>query len=253
MPSDVSSKPRFTWTRNNEMQCEGVRLLVSLYHIKSHPDRLTLLKTPQFVEKYISRLSGFDAKNVMELGIYNGGSTVFFHHLFELDKLVAVELADSAPDLEAYIERMALGDEIRCYFQTSQDNRDALRNIVSDEFRGVPIDLINDDASHFYPETKASFEILFPHLRAGGLYFIEDWRACGLLMKDGAVTPEKAIVHKLILELVMISLLHPDVIKRIEIEEEFVIVERGPATLDPETFAVADYAQNDALPPLGLL
>ena len=38
-----------------------------------------------------------------------------------------------------------------------------------------PLDLVIDDASHMYQPTKASFEALFPCLRPGGLYVIEDW------------------------------------------------------------------------------
>jgi hypothetical protein len=33
-----------------------------------------------------------------------------------------------------------------------------------------------DDASHIYEPTRASFETLFPYLRPGGLYIIEDWQ-----------------------------------------------------------------------------
>jgi hypothetical protein len=45
---------------------------------------------------------------------------------------------------------------------------------VKTEFSG-PLDLIIDDASHMYGLTKTSFETLFPLLRPGGLYIIEDW------------------------------------------------------------------------------
>ena len=40
---------------------------------------------------------------------------------------------------------------------------------------GEPLDLVIDDASHLYGPTMASFEVLFPRLRPGGLYVIEDW------------------------------------------------------------------------------
>jgi hypothetical protein len=32
-----------------------------------------------------------------------------------------------------------------------------------------------DDASHFYEQTKTTFETVFPMLRPGGIYLIEDW------------------------------------------------------------------------------
>ncbi|MFP3608175.1 class I SAM-dependent methyltransferase, partial [Paraburkholderia sp. SIMBA_053] len=35
--------------------------------------------------------------------------------------------------------------------------------------------LVVDDASHFYEQTKTSFKTLFPLVRPGGLYIIEDW------------------------------------------------------------------------------
>jgi hypothetical protein len=45
---------------------------------------------------------------------------------------------------------------------------------VAHEF-SAPLDLVIDDASHIYGPTKASFQALFPLLRPGGLYLIEDW------------------------------------------------------------------------------
>jgi len=37
------------------------------------------------------------------------------------------------------------------------------------------LDLVVDDASHTYEETRVSFEFLFPLLSSGGIYVIEDW------------------------------------------------------------------------------
>jgi hypothetical protein len=37
-----------------------------------------------------------------------------------------------------------------------------------------PFDVIVDDASHESPRTITSFQLLWPHLKPGGLYFIED-------------------------------------------------------------------------------
>jgi hypothetical protein len=47
---------------------------------------------------------------------------------------------------------------------------DIVRNELANE-----LDLVVDDASHTYEQTKASFEILFPLLQPGGIYLIEDW------------------------------------------------------------------------------
>ena len=49
-----------------------------------------------------------------------------------------------------------------------------MRHIVLGELANE-LDLVVDDASHAYEETKTSFEVLFPLLRPGGIYVIEDW------------------------------------------------------------------------------
>lgn len=55
--------------------------------------------------------------------------------------------------------------------QASQDDRNALNNL----FQNVgPFDIIIDDASHVQTLTIATFEILFPMLKEGGFYIIED-------------------------------------------------------------------------------
>jgi len=60
------------------------------------------------------------------------------------------------------------------HFSTPQSDREALERIVRDEL-AFELDLVVDDASHSYEQTKASFEILFPSLCPGGIYLIEDW------------------------------------------------------------------------------
>lgn len=56
-------------------------------------------------------------------------------------------------------------------FQGSQTDRTFL-NILRYTFG--PLDIIIDDASHMNGLTIESFKILFPHLKPGGIYVIED-------------------------------------------------------------------------------
>ena len=60
-------------------------------------------------------------------------------------------------------------------YGVDQADAPALRRIVADEFAGEPLDLVIDDASHVLDPTRASFNVLFPLLRPGGVYVIEDW------------------------------------------------------------------------------
>jgi hypothetical protein len=61
---------------------------------------------------------------------------------------------------------------IKTYWKTDQADKTRLRTIVETEFDG-PLDLLIDDASHLYRQTRASFEALFPLLVPGGLSIIE--------------------------------------------------------------------------------
>lgn len=70
----------------------------------------------------------------------------------------------------------------------SQDDADFLASLVNKY--GAP-DLIIDDASHVNRLTIRTFEILFPMLKAGGLYFCEDVHT-SFWMQDYGGDPDPA-------------------------------------------------------------
>ena len=56
-------------------------------------------------------------------------------------------------------------------FQGSQDDPAFLARVVAET---GPLDIVIDDASHVNAAVLASFDVLFPHVREGGIYAIED-------------------------------------------------------------------------------
>jgi len=131
----------------------------------------TMMKTPGFLEHYLD-LQGKGISKVLELGVYQGGSFVFLDRLLRPDRISAIELSvKPIPALDEYVRQNA--DRARLHCGTSQDDVAALERIVEEDFEGS-IDLVIDDASHFYEPTKTSFKTLFPKLRPGGIYIIED-------------------------------------------------------------------------------
>src|SRR5262249_36540874 len=76
-----------------------------------------------------------------------------------------------------YTASRGLQSRISTHWATDQGNSGKLCEIIRAEFTG-PLDLVIDDASHMYVLTKQSFETVFPLLRPGGLYIIEDWAWC---------------------------------------------------------------------------
>jgi Methyltransferase domain len=116
-------------------------------------------------------------RNVMELGIWEGGSAAFWFEFFRPEKHVAIDVIDriDSEHFLSYVRGRGAADQLKTYWGVNQGDPEALREIVTREFAD-PLDLVIDDASHVYELTRASFETLFPLLRHGGFYIIEDWR-----------------------------------------------------------------------------
>ena len=89
-----------------------------------------------------------------------------------------------------------------------------------------------DDCSHMYALTKASFEALFPLLRPGAMYVIEDW-AWSHWPEFQSASHEWAgepPLTRLVFDLVEAAGTSRDLIASITIYQGFVAVERGLGT-----------------------
>lgn len=164
------------WKNNTDFEIGGYTLTMNYEHggskITSKDNTFLLMKAEHFLKHYTS-LDPKEYRRVLELGVYQGGSFVFLDQLLQPEKISAVELSTTPlPALDKYVA--ANKDRARLYYGTSQDDAKKLKEIVNADFGGE-LDLVVDDASHFYEQTKTSFKTLFPLIRPGGLYIIEDW------------------------------------------------------------------------------
>lgn len=138
--------------------------------------RLCVRKAPALVDATAALLREHQGGNIVELGICQGGSTALIAQLARPHKLVAIELDPApVPTLERFVDEHGLRDVVRPHFGVDQADRSRLRQIMDEELGDAPLDLVIDDASHLLEPTRISFEVLFPRLREGGLYVIEDW------------------------------------------------------------------------------
>src|SRR5207237_7250205 len=97
------------------------------------------------------------------------------------------------------------------------------------EFDG-PLDLVIDDASHQYEPTRSSFETLFPLLRTGGLYIIEDWAWAHWVEYQ---TPDHLWADwqpltNLVTEIIEALGTSNEVIRSVMMFQGFAVIERGP-------------------------
>lgn len=161
--------------QDDRFEIDGLELVPSWYR-PSQPGSLTLLKGIHMVERYERLLARYPNPTMVELGISQGGSVALLALLARPERFVAIELSPDpvVPLLDALRDR-GLADMVKPYFGVDQADTARLAEILDHEFGDAPLDLVIDDASHRYDETVASFELLFPRLRPGGAYVIEDW------------------------------------------------------------------------------
>jgi predicted O-methyltransferase YrrM len=243
---------------------DGIEFSIS-YVGTSTSRRFIIRKPPELIRKVRQLAPAFRSGNIVELGIADGGSTALLALAVEPSKLVSVEL-DAIPvqALTELISERDLGDVVRPYYGVDQADVHRLSEIIEKEFLGTPIDLVIDDASHLYEQTRASFEVLFPRVRPGGLYIIEDWAADhqwahGIRQvladptsphheavsnevrhhSDGTA-PSKQPLSRHVVELLLARACSGDAVAEVHIDSNWVSVVRGPARLDAGHFRLAD-------------
>ncbi|MEV0384948.1 class I SAM-dependent methyltransferase [Nonomuraea sp. NPDC050643] len=98
---------------------------------------------------------------VLEIGCDGGESMRMWTHYFRRGELLRLDSKDKA---------LITPPRARSVFG-AQDDVGFLTRIVAEH---GPFDVVIDDGSHVNSHVITSFGTLFPHLRAGGLYVIED-------------------------------------------------------------------------------
>jgi SAM-dependent methyltransferase len=252
-----------------DFACSGADSTVECFSIR---------KPRHLVEATVDLARRFSAPRIFELGIARGGSTALLALAGEPSRLVAAELdAERVGALDQLIEQRGLAESIRPFYGVDQGNRSQLAAIADEQFGDGPLDLVIDDASHRLHETRVSFEVLYPRLRPGGLYVIEDWNwqlqlQYGIAGRpgdtgDSARTPPGAVLpgggdadsasaafrdyarenvrrtplEILALELVVARACSGHAVAEIVIGENWVVARRGAGELDRNGFRLAGH------------
>lgn len=221
------------WVDNHIFETGGVRFYIDDIYgdLETSLPTIVVAKTRGFFEDYDRELGDAPTRNVLEFGIWKGGSALALASLFDVEKLVCVDICEPVDNFESIRATTALGHRVAPYYQTSQDDADAISNIIEREFAGAPLDLIIDDASHDYALTKATFEHAFRHLRRGGWYVIEDW---AWAHHPGWPWPkERPALTNLVFRLSIATVCRPDLFDRVVVRPNAIFLQKGPeATMD---------------------
>lgn len=163
----------------NRVTVNGVTFQYALFSdAQSDHERFIIWKTPAMIDRLVNLLDRVRPDRILELGVAQGGSAALMNELAHPARLVTLDRRglDEAPKaLFDYISDRDLGDVLRPVYGVNQADAPALSAVLDGEFGDQMIDLVIDDASHQLAETRASFNVVFPRVRPGGLYMIEDW------------------------------------------------------------------------------
>ena len=127
-------------------------------------DYRDMVKSECFLKRYDRIFDELqtDAPVIVELGVYLGGSLRLWRDTFPDATIVGFDF-----------EPPAGGFPSGCTFvQGSQTEAADLQRILR---HAEAIDIVIDDCSHLAEPTKLAFDTLFPHVRPGGVYVVEDW------------------------------------------------------------------------------
>lgn len=110
-------------------------------------------------ERYFASLRT-SCQKVLELGVKDGASLRMWSDYFPNALIFGV---DNRPETALKEGRIST-------VTGNQQDADTFKSLPSE------FDLIIDDASHVNPMTLASFDLLWPRIKPGGIYIIEDLR-----------------------------------------------------------------------------
>jgi demethylmacrocin O-methyltransferase len=115
-------------------------------------------------ETYFSPLKDADIK-IFEIGVDKGYSIKLWKEYFTKAQIYSIDIIDKTEFIE---DRVSV-------FVGSQNDVNFLQDVNNEH---GPFDVIIDDGSHLNEDMYTSFVTLFPLLKPGGLYIVEDLHAC---------------------------------------------------------------------------
>lgn len=126
-------------------------------------------KPPGFYRRYdqFFHNNRFTPTGILEIGVHQGESTKVFAAVYPNTKIVAL-------DLKRYDHLDFSGFPNITYLGVDQTDRERLENVIKDEFP-AGFDLVIEDASHIGAYSHITFHTVFPCMKPGGIYIVEDW------------------------------------------------------------------------------
>ena len=115
--------------------------------------------------KFYEKFNKKNIKNIIEIGSFLGSSSAVFKIFFPKSKVFCLDIT--------YKQNLVSSKNI-IKSLVDQSKKNLLEEFIKKKKLFKKIDLVSDDAAHQDKHILASFDVLFPNLKKGGKYFIED-------------------------------------------------------------------------------
>lgn len=209
-----------------------------------------LMKDAGLISAYETHLNR-GARDILELGVMKGGSCALFEALLRPENHLAIDVHRFEGDgLDELTKHVALqGRRFAVDYETSQDNIERIihlwRRLSGDDT--AEFDLVVDDASHNYELSLASFTGLFPLVRPGGCYVIEDWGWAhwqGAWQDPGHADYARPALSNLVVQAAIAVTAGSGMVESVTVTPSAAFIARGPSS--DSTFRV-----NESFPSRG--
>ena len=108
--------------------------------------------------------------NFLEIGICKGASSRAFLNCY--DNLIYYGIDTFKRHKLNIVSDLMLNDRFKILVADSTSNY--VRDTIKGEWGDIEFDVMLDDGSHFHNDITQTFQNMYPLLRSGGTYFIED-------------------------------------------------------------------------------
>jgi len=151
----------------------GLKSIKEIFH-ETNTDKLWRHGYHRYYETQLAPYRAIDGLRILEIGADSGISLGAWLQYFTNPAAVqGVSFGvDAAEAKKKACELMAAQCEKLAIYSLDQSDKTALANMSAQNPEGW--DIIMDDASHYPPHQIISFQQLWPKLRPGGLYVVED-------------------------------------------------------------------------------
>jgi hypothetical protein len=120
-------------------------------------DKGTLHSYIEPYETHMDRKSNID---ILEIGVQKGHSIAMWNDYFENSNVYGIDIS---------FNNLIFKDLKNIFICDATDE-----SLINETFKDIEFDYVVDDGSHLIEHQIKSFDILWPRIKPGGKYFIED-------------------------------------------------------------------------------